>query len=142
MNHPRAAAAIGVVASTAAIVSTMVSARGVRSALESAYTYPNTQGVGLDEAASMTLTYLFVIGGAALIVSLLYLLLRPISQSKVGWWIGAGLAVLGLAVAIYNSTQEFPLMVKVVYFLPALAGFLWLALPEAGRPQAPREVSA
>lgn len=133
MFRPRTAALIGVIASTTAIAIAIITASGVRSALENTYAYPNAQGVGLDEAASMALTYLFVIGGAALVVALLYLFLRPLSQSKVGWWIGAGFALLGLTIAIYNSTQEFPLAIKVVYFLPALAGILWLAMPGAGR---------
>lgn len=132
--QPRAASLVGVAASLIAVVATVASSDGVRSALAAAYTYPNAQGVGLDEVASITLTYLFVISGAALVVGTLYFFVRPLSGSKAGWWLGGVLALVGLAVAIYNSTQaEFPLVVKIVYFLPPLAGVLWLALPDSGR---------
>jgi len=139
MIRPRTAALAGAAASVVAIAVTMLSSDAVRAALARAYVYPNDQGLDLDEAASMTLTYLFAVGGAALVVAVLYLLARPLFGSRGGWWLGAVLALLGLAVAVYDATQEFPVAVKVAFFLPPLAGVLWLAL---ARPETEGEAAA
>lgn len=133
MIRTRTAALIGGLASAAAAVVTVVSAGQVRPALAGAYAYPNASGIGLDEAVSVTLTYLFVLAGAGFVVALAYLLIRPLARSRVGWWIALGLSALGLAVAAYNAVQvEIPPVVRVVFFLPPLAGIAWLALSRQG----------
>lgn len=135
MIRPRTAVLCALAASIIAIVTTALSSGGVSAALANAYTYPNSQGLGLDEAVSMTLTYLFLIGGGALVTSVLYLAARPLTTSKRGWWLGAIFALLGLMLAVYNSTQVLPLAIKVVFFLPVAAGVVWLSLPNAGKPE-------
>lgn len=133
MNRPRIVLSVGLATSLVSILVTMASTDAVRSALSRAHDYPNDAGMRLDDAASWTMTYLFTIAGGSLIVVALYLLIRPLATSRVGWWIGAALVVVGLILSIYNSTQEFPLRIKVVFYLPMLVGITWLALPEAGR---------
>lgn len=133
MIRTRTAALIGGLASAAAIVATAASAGQVGPALAGAYAYPNASGIGLDEAVPMTLTYLFVLAGTGLIVAFAYLLIHPLARSRVGWWIALGLSALGLAVAAYNAVQvEIPPIVKVVFFLPPLAGIAWLAISRQG----------
>ncbi|MDN5725993.1 MAG: hypothetical protein L0G99_08705 [Propionibacteriales bacterium] len=133
MSRSRTVTALGAVASVIAIAVTALASDGVRNGLAGAYSYPNAQGLSLGDAASMTLTYLFTIGGIALLTSALYLLVRPLSRSQAGWWIGAAVAALGLAVAAYNASQELPVIVKVAFFLPAIVGVVWLALPDTRR---------
>lgn len=133
MNRSRIVLGVGLAASLVAIIVTMVSADSVRSTLASAYEYPSASGVGLDEAASWTMTYLFTIATGCLALGALYLLVPPLAASRIGWWIGAVLAGIGLILVFYNSTQEFPMGVKIVFYLPILAAIAWLTLPEAGR---------
>ncbi|GAB3305046.1 hypothetical protein EK0264_04415 [Epidermidibacterium keratini] len=133
MVRSRKIALIGAATSAIAVIVTVLSAGLVRADLAAAYSYPNAQGVGLEDAASMTMTYLFVIAGVALLVGVLFASVRSVATTRTGWWVGATLVVLGLAAATYNSTQVFPLAIKLAFFLPVAAGVLWLAQPESGK---------
>ncbi|WP_415971342.1 hypothetical protein [Rhodococcus sp. 077-4] len=133
MIKSRTAAAAGAIASVVAIVVTAFSSDLVRTTLSHAYSYPNATGLELDEATSMTMTYLFAVAGAGLVISALYLCSRPVARSRWGWYLGGVVAALGLVVASYNATQEFPVAVKLVYFLPVIAGALWVTSAKPGQ---------
>lgn len=138
MLRSRTAALIGAAVSVIAVAVTALSADGVRSALAAAYSYPNAEGLGLDDAASMTMTYLFAIAGIGLVVALVFAAVPSIAATRAGWWVAAVLTALGLAASVYNATQEFPVAVKAAFFLPVAAGVLWLAQPDSGRSAATR----
>lgn len=139
--RPRTVAILGAVISLITIGAIALSSDAVRAGLAAAYRYPGSGGITLDEASSWTLSYLFLLGGAALLVALVYLAARRFSDSRAGWWTAAALTLVGLAFAVYNATQPFPLLVQVAGFLPVAAGAVWLALPGSGRP-APQTAAA
>ncbi|MCM1010963.1 MULTISPECIES: hypothetical protein [unclassified Brevibacterium] len=129
MTRTRTVALIGGFVSAAAIAATIISAGQIRPALLSAYQYPTSSGVSLEEASSLTLTYLFAIAGTGLLVALAFLAVRPLERSRFGWWSAAALTTLGFAVAAYNVTQlEIPPAVRIAFFLPPLAGAVWLVV--------------
>ncbi|OYO14053.1 hypothetical protein BI335_12685 [Enemella evansiae] len=131
-NRSRTAVLAGIVASVLAIAAVALSSDALRTQLAGAYAYPNASGMSLDDATSWTTTYLFLIFGAALLVALIYLIPR-VAGSRAGWWTGAVLTVLGAALAIYNATQAFPMLIRVAGFLPVAAGLVWLSLSGSGR---------
>lgn len=131
-NLSRTAVLAGIVASVLAIAAVAISSDALRDQLGAAYSYPNASGMSLDDAASWTTTYLFLISGGALLVALIYLVPR-VAGSRAGWWAGAALTALGAAPAIYNATQTFPMLIRVAGFLPVVAGLAWLSLPGSGR---------
>ena len=55
---------------------------------------------------------------------------------------GAVFVLLGLALSAYNATQEFPLVLKIAFFLPPLAGAVWLAAAGSGPRRAVAGTSA
>lgn len=115
----------GVAGSVVAIALVAVSSDGIKTALANAMTYPNSNGVTLDDAASWTLTYLFTVLGLGLIVWL-------VSLAGVGkGWLRPFAVVaflIGLALGVYNLFEPLPVTAKIAGLIPAVLGAIAVAV--------------